>query len=339
MKFFNLDCHISVIADIKSILTKLGHTVDSWSLSDHGWVFGRTRDHVKYINQDTWRSLDGNLIRDFTKHYDSILKNYDAFICTYPPAFSMIYEKYDKPIYLHIPIRYEYPFTAYPEKWCEFNEYLHRGYNSGQLKILSNSVYDQKYFENFTLISPILVRNICDYTGIKYQPTDKVLLHGRLSPDIHKLDVTDTKSLGNYSWDVLNQFKAVVFIPYNCSQMSFFEYYSAGIPILCPSLKFLNSLRRLFPDSVMSELSWNKILGIGHGSVVPSLHDNDPNDYLDNKSMDYWSSFSDYYTLPGVIHFDSWEEAATILRNDLPTINTIEYKEGIISQWNGLLRQ
>ena len=40
MKFFNIDLHISVIADIKKIFTDLGHEVDDWSLSGHAWAFG-----------------------------------------------------------------------------------------------------------------------------------------------------------------------------------------------------------------------------------------------------------------------------------------------------------
>ena len=35
MKFFNIDCHASVIADIKYIFEKLGHKVDHKSLSGH----------------------------------------------------------------------------------------------------------------------------------------------------------------------------------------------------------------------------------------------------------------------------------------------------------------
>jgi azurin len=50
MNFFNLDCHISVIADIKQIFENLGHSVTSWSVSGHNWVFGRTPDVVEVIN-------------------------------------------------------------------------------------------------------------------------------------------------------------------------------------------------------------------------------------------------------------------------------------------------
>ena len=39
MKFFNIDCHISVISDIKNIFESLGHSVDHWSLSGNRCVF------------------------------------------------------------------------------------------------------------------------------------------------------------------------------------------------------------------------------------------------------------------------------------------------------------
>lgn len=35
MKFFNVDCHVSVIADLKNIFKNFGHEVTSWSLSGH----------------------------------------------------------------------------------------------------------------------------------------------------------------------------------------------------------------------------------------------------------------------------------------------------------------
>jgi len=35
MKFFNIDLHISVIADLRRIFNDLGHEVDDWTLSEH----------------------------------------------------------------------------------------------------------------------------------------------------------------------------------------------------------------------------------------------------------------------------------------------------------------
>ena len=52
MKLFNLDCHISVIADLKKIFEDLNHQVTSWSVSGHNWVFDREPSKVDVVNQN-----------------------------------------------------------------------------------------------------------------------------------------------------------------------------------------------------------------------------------------------------------------------------------------------
>ena len=85
MKFFNLDLHISVIADIKHIFKELGHEVDNWSISGHSWVMGKKQADVKYVNQNTWRGINKNLANQFYEHYKDELSKYDGFIVTRNP--------------------------------------------------------------------------------------------------------------------------------------------------------------------------------------------------------------------------------------------------------------
>lgn len=127
MRLFNLDCHISVIADLSKIFSELGHEVVSWSISGHNFVFNRDSKSVDIINQDTWRQLDEKMCDDFYERYKDELSDYDGFICTYPLTFSMLYRKFKKPIILHIPIRYEVPFHNNKDMWNKFNDYLRDG--------------------------------------------------------------------------------------------------------------------------------------------------------------------------------------------------------------------
>ena len=51
MKLFNLDLHISVIEDIKNILTNLGQELISKSISSHNWVFNREPSKMDIITE------------------------------------------------------------------------------------------------------------------------------------------------------------------------------------------------------------------------------------------------------------------------------------------------
>ena len=124
MKFFNLDLHISVIADIKNIFQDLGHEVDNWTLSGHSWVFGKQIDNVQHVNQNTWRNIDENMCDRFYETYKNQLDKYDAFIVTHTPCFSMLYERFDKPIITIASTRYEDPFSNNMVSWIKFNSYL-----------------------------------------------------------------------------------------------------------------------------------------------------------------------------------------------------------------------
>ena len=59
IKLFNIDLHISVIADIKDIFNKLSDNIEitDWSISGHTWVINRKKADVKIIN---FRNLEKN---------------------------------------------------------------------------------------------------------------------------------------------------------------------------------------------------------------------------------------------------------------------------------------
>ena len=65
LNFFNLDCHISVIADLKNIFESLGHSVNSWSISGHNWIFNRPPSNVDVINSQTWKNLDKDMCEKY----------------------------------------------------------------------------------------------------------------------------------------------------------------------------------------------------------------------------------------------------------------------------------
>jgi len=347
MNFFNLDCHISVIADVKKIFEDLGHNVDSWSISGHNWVFGRESKSVDVINQNTWKNLNQNMCDEFYNRYKDDLSKYDGFICTYPPVFSMIYEKFKKPIIIQIPIRYEVPFHNNVDKWNNFNDYLRKGIDSGMIIPIANSEYDKKYFEFFVERECKLIPSICEYSNSDWNPTiDKFLYSSRLPINFGTDIIIDKSTLGKYEWKDIASYKGIIIIPYNCSTMSIFEYYTSNIPIFCPSKELMMDLYSKYSDQVLSELTWNKIFNIPPGSVIECNRNNDPNDYSNIEIMSNWIDYSDFYNtewMPYITYFDSFDELGLLLQSNLKEISNnmkefnIIRKERIYKEWNKII--
>ena len=107
MKFYNIDLHISIIADMIDIFNNLGHSIKEDSLSGHVWVFNKQNANIPLLDNSRWKNINPMKIGEqFYNEYKDKLKDYDAFICTYPPIFSLLYEKFDKLIIINNPIRY-----------------------------------------------------------------------------------------------------------------------------------------------------------------------------------------------------------------------------------------
>jgi hypothetical protein len=107
-----MDAHIGVSSDLKNIFLGIDPNIDivEWNISDHNWVLDRKMCVPEIINRDTWQYLDSDKIKKFQDKYDNFLKGFDGFITGHVLAFSMIYEKYNKPIYSSNTCRYDLPF-------------------------------------------------------------------------------------------------------------------------------------------------------------------------------------------------------------------------------------
>jgi hypothetical protein len=348
MKLFNLDCHISVIEDLKHIFTELGHSVESWSISGHNWVFNRNPVNTEIINSSNWRNLTPEMCDLFYERYKDELSKYDGFICTYPLTFSLLYEKFNKPIILHIPIRYETPFENDKEKWLNFNNFLIKGIDNKKIFPIANSQYDKKYFEFFINRECGFIPNICDYTKTQWNPKlNKFLYYSRLNIHLDDNLIVNKNSLGKYSWEELSEYKGIITIPYNCSTMSLFEFYTSNIPIFCPSVEFMIELYNTNKSSVLSEITWNQVFNKPPGSIIPCDINNDPNRYDNLEIMSNWIKLSDFYnedSMPYIVYFDSFDDMyLKLLNTDLENVsnkmkefNKIK-KNKIYNEWNKIL--
>lgn len=350
MRLFNLDCHISVIADLSKIFSELGHEVVSWSISGHNFVFNRDSKSVDIINQDTWRQLDEKMCDDFYERYKDELSDYDGFICTYPLTFSMLYRKFKKPIILHIPIRYEVPFHNNKDMWNKFNDYLRDGIDKKLIIPVANSEYDKRYFEFFVKRECKLIPNICEYINTKWSPNkDQFLYSSKLNINFDSRIIVNKNTLGKYNWDDLSKFKGIIIIPYTCSTMSIFEHYNANIPLFFPSKKFIVELYQKHGSEVLSELSWNRVFNLQPGSVIDCDRLQDPNSYNDLSIISSWIEHSDFYnteSMPYITYFDSIDDLMNKLlttnlndvSNKMKEFNLIK-NSFIYQEWNKILTE
>lgn len=277
MKFFNIDCHISVISDIKNIFEDLGHIVDTWSLSGHRWVLNLPECKSPVINSSNWTGLNEKMVEDFYIYHKKELDKYDAFICAYPPCFLKLFEKFNKPIIVIAATRYDHPFTNDPVRLSWLEDSLKN--NKNIIKI-SNNQFDQKYCEKFLENTWEWIPSLCDYTNAKYKPmSDKSVLFCKFDVQRDKTKTIHQNELGKYTWSDLYSYDSIIHLPYNASTMSIFEQYQAEVPLNFPSIDF--ALRLISTGvSLFSEIVF-------------------PNNLPERQSINFlnkeWLSYSDFY--------------------------------------------
>jgi len=342
MKFFNIDLHISVIADICKIFEKMGHTVDINYLSNHSWVFNKTPNNTFCINQSNWVNINQDMCDRFYNENKDKLDMYDGFIVTHIPALSLLYEKFNKPIIFVASTRYEYPFTNDAKKWNWFNDYIN---NNKNIIPIANNLYDKWYCEQFLNIEFQYISSLCEYTNSQYTGNNnKNLLSSRLLNLTHDT-IVNKNNIGKYSWDELCDYKSIIHIPYNVSTMTIFENYTSNIPMFFPSKKLNLELAKR--KLTLTEVSYNQVIGLQNKSYINYIKEIDPNDYnsefLLNKSIE----LSDFYNhnMKEVITFDDFNELTLLLNNtNFKDVSkkmknhNIERKETIFENWNKIIK-
>jgi len=312
-RLFNIDLHISVIADIKDIFRRIRTDIEivDWSLSGHSWVFNKSPSFVKVIDQKSWLNLNLTSIKEFQDTYDTFLSGFDGFIACHPNSFSMLFEKYNKPIIVINSCRYDLPFC-----WnnnMEMVEELHNCFKRLQdkkmLHYISNNRADNAYFKlGNPEIHTQIIPSLCLYTNMSWKSSVDhayFLLYSGMIP--YNKHIKHRNDLENgYSWNTLMNFKGIIHIPYEASTMSIFEQVSSGIPLFFPTKEFLYRL-------------WNsqeQHCGVNYWVAPPA--------YLEStKNRLFWIEKADYYSIEGAYYFNSFEE----LFNMIESFNDIHYEK------------
>jgi hypothetical protein len=353
MKFFNIDLHISIIADMKRIFTDLGHEVNDLSLSEHTWVFNRSKDSVPMLDNGRWMHLTPEQLSEEFYEYrnNKIVKDADAFIVTYPPTFSHLYQKYDKPIIINNPIRYEWPFSFRKREWDYFNDYLRDGVDSGKIVLVANNLYDKFYMEKFIKREVTHIPSICDYYGAYYEENDSDFIYysrDKLNEIKNPKIKYKDDLFGRHTHQDLVKFKGIIHMPYQISYMSIFEQYTSNIPLFFPTKDLLLEIYETKKYNVLKEVSWNNYFNQPNRSIIGYDGEHDPNNYTDIESVKHWLDYADFYDeewMPYLTYFSSIEELDNLV--DSVDLNDISMKmkafnekkkEKVYGMWDDIIK-
>lgn len=320
-----MDLHIAVIADLKNILEPYMEIVD-WCMSGHHWAIQRSEVIPNHINRYTWSKMNPEMIQKFQQEYDEFLQTFDGFIVCYPGSFSLIYEKYNKPIIMVNACRYDMPFCWSKDMGMlnQYNDCLARLNEKRLLTAVSNNLADLAYMFAGSGIISRHIPSLCLYTKMSYNPVKnngKFLIY--TGPEISNPLCIHKKSFGNdCKWSDWSNCKGIIHFPYEISTMSMFEHFSAKMPLFFPSKKYM------FDHIDIQSVSayWKE------------------SPYFDFRFKEKWLDLSDIYNLfyksPNVYFFDSLDELIKKLENfewkdDFEFFE--QYFKGVKNTWNELI--
>lgn len=342
MRFFNVDQHISGPADVKRIFRDFGHSVTDWCLSGHAGVMGRSNENVPLLNGENWcRLACQDTWKEFYDQYKDEFSQYDAFYVFYPPVFIRLYEWWNKPILLQVPIRFDTGMHRNAENIARF----FAACKQPDVTMTANSKYDQAYLKNFcTELEVEHIPNLCEYTGMRWTGKNRRILyyatrpHGRMNTLMPGMLTRKENTLSaGHTWQEVADFLAIVHLPYQVSTMSIFEQYTACIPLFLPSKRFMLELYET-EGTVLEHYSTFKLAGHDSKSVAESTGKYDPNDYKNMEAVAHWLDYADYYDetwMPHIQYFDSFEELKEKLNDtDFAEVsNKMAVANGKRKQW------
>jgi hypothetical protein len=356
MKFFNIDCHISVIYDIQHIFQALGHVVDDWCISGHHRIVGKELADITLCDGSKLGPcciIDQEMCNKFYLTFKDELDKYDGFIACYPVANAMLYEQWGKPIIVMNCVRYEHPFTDKPDIWDGLNKFLKRYDQRGLLHYITNNKGDKYYTEYHTDIKPLWIPNLCAYTDTTYTGVDnpRILINNRtflidvrmavLNARLHPVTYQQLNGPGKpYSWTAVANCKGIVHIPYHNGSMTIFENYTSCIPMFIPSKTLCKAL---FKHGYMfQDLTFYKIKNMAEPEDT-----NNPNHLSNPDVFQIWLDTTDFYdpeNMPHITYFDSFHDlAAKLVHADYAGISqkmkehNVIRKQRIYTSWNDIL--
>jgi hypothetical protein len=340
------DWHFGPVADIQHVLSPM-HTefIDKKFKNSNQTVY---RSNKQLILQSPCRN---RIIEHFYNTYrnDEEFKRVDLVLITFSLGLAEVYMPFNKSIAVIAHTRYEVGrHTA--EEWTLFNENLRRIAASPYNLVAANNRYDLEYMKYFTGINAVLLPSACTYVNAEYNPTRADILvapYRRFNRPLFAEMLVLAKPLGiqlsslpalypRYEYSDLARHPAIVFLPYQVSTMSIFEFYRMCIPLFFPDMNLWYSWHK--KHRLMSERTWYDGAGIFYKYTSSPLHKSfigrhpesnssianyDPNNDFDKDAIFEWLKLSDFYVWPHITLFSSFEHLMQLLQTtDLKAIST-----------------
>jgi hypothetical protein len=376
LKFFGLDHHHAVLWDAKQILRPLGVTLDFTWLCDgrppvNEAVPGEEppfRRSLDIYNSDPGLPLDP----DFRKRI--LEREYDAVITAHSLVTTLRLRDLGLPM-IHInSTRFGNGWILDSGKHQYLVEEIRKLFQENRLKLVHNNWGDQGYVRQFfqglqpqqEVVCPSLCESILRIRNVSPKPskyliwdTRQVLLKGDGSPFMKNLykslkgffvDKIDSQAIllacnKDYLPEgYLDQYTAVIHLPYNISTMSIFQQTRANIPVWVPSPKLLKEIWMDIREP--NELSWTSFQSDRNTETwkAPSYLD----DIRKEEVIDWWIKRCDFYDekkMPFVFHFDSIEDLINRLdKTDYDEMmkkkeeEAIDLREDIYATWEQVIQ-
>jgi hypothetical protein len=354
LKIFAMDHHHAVLWDVKKILKPLGIQVDFHWLSDG-------RPPVNEAIPSTVPSFSSSLdiyrppadepLSDECKHF---IKegNYDAILTSHSIVTAHRLKDCGLP---HIHVN----STRFGNDWIQdvkkheiLVQSIQELFHQDRLTVVHNNKGDAAYFHQyFPRLNPhqeIVIPSLCEShlrlrnkmvrpVKLLLWDTRQVLLQPDGSPFMKELytkckdvfqDAIDSQAIllakaqSFLPEGYLDNYTAVIHIPYNISTMSMFQQVRSNIPIWIPSKQLL---AKLWSDpKEPNELSWT-VFSPGSEKNASSM-----DQIRDKKVIERWLDTADFYNpdvLPLALPFDSIEDLLEkAMTTDYQTIMNISEK-------------
>lgn len=267
---------------------------------------------------------------------DEGLRDADFFMCGEPVLFCRLLSYFGQPVigYISTPISV---YVGKEDRAEWYQQFYEMALDPRHIFATTTPIFNE-WVVYATGIDLPVVRPICTYTEASYWPrrqrellllrsvslfwdTECVLNYfaDQMAGDMEPLRFRESTSLSEkerQGYSAFAEFKAAVIYPYSPSQFWFYELYSMAVPIFMPT-------RESMPLYVSQDYSvCPDFEGHRLGHAPQRVHPHSPFDTDDWAAMTYWTSFTDYLTLPNILHFASVPELLRLVEDsDLQSVS------------------